>query len=382
MSEPLPDFLSSLTEESAERERKGLRRDLRLPEGIDFASNDYLALSNHPAIGEALRRALSEPPFGAPASRLLRGTLPAHLSLERRLAEWKGTEGALFFSSGYLANLGALGALVRGEDRALSDELNHASIIDGLRLSGARREIYPHRDLAALARLLREPHPAGRTFIVTETLFSMDGDAAPIAEISSLAERHGALLVLDDAHATGLYGARGSGLAEEHGVARRAAAIISTCGKALGLAGAFVAGPAEVMDCLLNRARTFIFSTAPPPFVAAGIEAALDIVRDEPGRRRRAREASGRLRGALLARGIATGEGDGPIVPVILGENRRALLVSDFLRSRGYDVRAVRPPSVPAGTARLRISVHADRTDEEIDGLAAALGEAVETSRR
>jgi 8-amino-7-oxononanoate synthase len=374
---PLDQFRAALDEESAERDRLDLRRELRLPAGIDFASNDYLSLSRHEAVGEAMRRALAAPPFGAPASRLLRGTLPPHLRLERRLAEWKGTAGALFFSSGYAANLGALGALIGPRDRALSDRLNHASLIDGLRLGGARREVYPHLDRAELERRLREPHPGGRTFVVTETLFSMDGDQAPLAELCALAERHGALVILDDSHATGLYGERGSGLAEAQGVTDRAAAIISTCGKALGLSGAFVAGPAEVIDCLVNRARTFLYSTAPPPVLAAGIEAALEVAAGEPGRRRRVLENAGRLRGALASRGIAAGGGEGPIVPVVLGENRRALQVSRSLADAGYDVRAIRPPTVPEGTARLRISVHADHTEAEIDGLAAALARAI-----
>ncbi len=374
----LPEFHQRLREEAQERERAGLQRSLSLPEGVDFVSNDYLGLSRHPALRDAMRRGLERPPYGAPASRLLRGTSEHHLALENRLAEFKGTDAALFFSTGYAANLGALGSLIRKEDRALSDQLNHASIIDGLRLSGCRREIYPHLDLDSLEKHLRSPHHRGRTFVVTETLFSMDGDRAPLDRIAGLAEKYSALLILDDAHATGLYGpVRGSGLVEEFGVERRALAIVSTCGKGMGLFGAFVGGEAPVMDCLVNRARTFIFSTAPPPVLLAGVEAAVNLIQNEPDRRQRLHQNSAHLRDALKKQGIDGIGGCGPIVPVLLGGNERSLAVAEFLRQRGFDVRAIRPPTVPEGTARLRISVHADHLPEELDGLAEALAQAL-----
>ncbi len=383
---PLRGLLDDLAAEADERRGRILQRELTPPAGIDFASNDYLGLSRHPRIGEAMRRAIERGPFGCPASRLLGGHTEAHAEIEDRLAAFKGTEAALLFSSGYAANIGTLDALIRKEDRALSDALNHASLIDGLRLAGCRREIYPHLDLDALEELLRRPHPGGRTFVVTETLFSMDGDLAPLERIADLADRNGALLILDEAHATGLWGdERRSGLAERSGVARRAAAIVSTCGKALGLWGAFAAGPREVIDCVMNRARPFIFSTAVPPVLLAGIGAALDVLRDEPKLAARVHANAGRLRAGLGGLGGLGGPGgpgiaagEGPIVPVVLGSNERALEVAAAVRDRGFDVRAIRPPSVPEGTARLRISIHAPRTSAEIDGLSRALSEIVE----
>jgi 8-amino-7-oxononanoate synthase len=375
--EPLRDFCALLERELIERGQKGLTRKLSPPEGIDFTSNDYLGLSRHAALAAAMRRALESPPYGAPSSRLLRGHLQGHQELEERFAAWKGTEAALLFPTGYAANLGVLGGLIGREDCSLSDELNHASIIDGLRLTGSRREVYPHLDLEALERLLRSPHPGGRTFVVTETLFSMEGDRAPLGAIADLCDRHGALLVLDDAHGTGLYGpGRGSGLAEEAGVETRAAAIVSTCGKALGLLGAFAAGPRAVIERLVNTARSFIFTTSPPPVLVAGIRGALDLLAAEPGLRGRLHRNAARLRRGLAALGVTAG-GEGPIAPIVLGENERALSVAAGVRGLGYDVRAVRPPSVPAGTARIRISVHADHREPDIDGLCRALAGAV-----
>jgi len=359
----------------------GLGRALRDPEGIDFSSNDYLGLSRHPLLLGRLAERLSrmEGPPGSPASRLLRGNRPEHRALEERLARWKGTEAALLFPSGYQANLAVLTALLGPRDRALSDSLNHASLIDGLRLSGSRKAVFPHLDLDAAEEELRRPHPGGRTFLVTESLFSMDGDEAPLGRCADLAERWNAVLIVDDAHATGVHGAeRGSGLVEEHGIEGRAGAIVSTFGKALGMAGAFVAGPRIVIDWLVNRARPFIFTTAPPPLLVAAIEVLLDLAAEEPERRGAVLDRAARLRAALEARGARRPPGRGAIVPVILGSNERALSVAADLQARGFDVRAIRPPSVPEGTARLRISVHADHSEGEIDALAEALAGALE----
>jgi 8-amino-7-oxononanoate synthase len=350
------------------------------PAGIDFCSNDYLGLSRDPllraAVAERLAALPPGAPLGAPASRLLRGNTPLHEALERRLAAFKGTEAALLFPSGYQANVGLLTALIAPGDRALSDALNHASLIDGLRLSGCRRVVFDHLDAAAVERELARPHPGGRTWLVTESLFSMDGDVAPLDVYAALAARHGAELVVDDAHATGLFGAaRGSGLCEELGIERRAAAIVSTFGKAAGLAGACVAGSRVLVDFLLSRCRAFVFTTAPPPLLLLGLDAALDRMTAEPERRARALAQAERLRQRLAAHGVARPGGAGPIVPVLLGDNGRALAAADRLAARGFDVRAIRPPTVPAGTARLRISVHADHTEADIDGLAAALAD-------
>lgn len=392
MSEPFLDELARRLDDLAAR---GLLRTLRpgfgSPAGIDFASNDYLGLAADPDFRRDLLARLSaltlDDPLTAPAARLLRGETAMHARLERRLAAWKGTEAALLFPSGYQANVGLLSAILGPGDRAISDAANHASLIDGLRLSGCERAIVPHLDTAAIERELAKPRTSdqpGRTFLVTESLFSMDGDIAPLDRYADLAERHGALLVVDDAHATGLFGdSRGSGLAERHGVERRALAVVSTLGKAVGVSGAFVAGPRRLVDYLVQRCRTFLFTTAPPPLLLYAVEAALDRLEAEPERRARALALAARLRGRLAEAGldlpaaVANGAAEGPIVPVVLGGNERAMAVAAELTRRGFDVRAVRPPTVPEGTARLRISVHADRTEEEIDALAAALAEAV-----
>lgn len=377
-----PALPISLTDELAGRlavlAHEGLARSLHAASGIDFCSNDYLGLARDPALRTALAARLAAlpagEPLGAPASRLLRGHTPLHAALESRLAAFKGTEAALLFASGYQANVGLLTALLGPHDRALSDALNHASLIDGLRLAGCRRVVFPHLDLAAVERELARPHAAGRTWLVTESLFSMDGDAAPLDRYAELAARHGAELIVDDAHATGLFGAaRGSGLCEAFGIERRAAAIVSTLGKAVGLAGGFVAGPRVLVDYLVNRCRAFVFSTAPPPLLLHAVDAALDCMAAEPGRRARVLALAQRLRQRLEALGVARPAGAGPIVPVVLGDNHRALAAAERLAALGFDVRAVRPPTVPPGTARLRVSVHADHSEPQIDALAEAI---------
>jgi len=373
-------FVAELARRLADLADRGLARELRQGRGIDFASNDYLGLAADPAFrADLLARLAALPadrPLTAPASRLLRGETAAHARLERRLARFKGTEAALLFPSGYQANVGLLAALLGPGDRAVSDAANHASLIDGLRLAGCAKAVVPHLDVEAAERELARPFPTGRTFLVTESLFGMDGDVAPLDRYAELAERHGACLVIDDAHATGLYGeARGSGLAERFGVERRAVALVSTFGKALGAAGACVAGPRVLIDYLVQRCRTFLFTTAPPPLLLYAVEAALDRLEAEPGRRARALALADRLRDRLP--GMVPAGAAGPIVPIVLGDNGRAMAVAAELARRGFDVRAVRPPTVPAGTARLRISVHADRTEEEIDALAAAVPAAI-----
>ncbi|MBI4604918.1 MAG: 8-amino-7-oxononanoate synthase [Planctomycetes bacterium] len=371
-------LLDELAEGIKRLKEDGLHRSLREPRGIDFSSNDYLGLSRHPGVLGRMREALERGPAGSPASRLLRGSLPGHRVLEEKLARFKGTEAALLFPSGYQANIAVLTALLGPGDLALSDALNHASLIDGLRLARCEKTVCPHLDLEAVERALRSRPRGRRAFVVTESLFSMDGDEAPLRELADLSERHGAALLVDDAHATGLFGpSRRSGLCEERGVEGRCASIVSTAGKALGLWGAFVAGPAPVIEHLVNRARPFIFTTAVPPVLVAGLEAALDALRAEPWRREHAFGLSGRLRQALEARGVPRPPGAGPIVPIVMGRNDVALRVAAELQRGGFDVRAVRPPSVPAGTARLRIAVHADHEEAQVDALAEALAGAL-----
>jgi 8-amino-7-oxononanoate synthase len=366
----------------ADGAQQGLARSLRPGSGIDFCSNDYLGLSGDATLRAALLARLAALPageaLGAPASRLLRGHTELHAALESRLAAWKGTQAALLFASGYQANVGLLSTLIGAGDRVLSDQLNHASLIDGLRLAGCRRVVYPHLDVAAVERELARPHAAGRTWLVTESLFSMDGDVAPLGAYAALAARHGTELIVDDAHAAGLYGdVRGSGLCELYGIERQPAAIVSTLGKAVGFAGAFVAGSRVLIDYLANRCRAFVFTTAAPPLVLHAIDLALDRIAAEPARRRRVFDLAERLRGGLAARGRDRPGGGGPIVAVMLGDNHRALAVASHLAGQGFDVRAVRPPTVPPGTARLRISVHANHGEAEIDSLVAALAAAL-----
>jgi 8-amino-7-oxononanoate synthase len=370
-------LLAELAARLEELEATGLRRRLEEPDGVDFSSNDYLGLSRHPQFRERLLEALARGPLSAPASRLLRGNTAAHRDLEERLARWKGTEAALLFPSGYQANIALLTSILGPRDLAVSDASNHASIIDGLRLSRCDKAIYPHLDAAAAEEALAAPPRRGRAVLVTESLFSMDGDIAPLGRLADIADASGAVLIIDDAHATGVFGReRGSGLAEDCAIEHRAAAIVSTFGKAIGFAGAFVAGPRIVIEHLVNAARPFIFTTATPPAMLAAAGVLLDLAAAEPWRRARVLALADRLRAALAAGGVRAA-GGGPIVPVVLGGNERALRVAEGIRRHGHDVRAIRPPSVPAGTARIRISVHADHAEEEIDGLARAVIEAV-----
>jgi 8-amino-7-oxononanoate synthase len=356
----------------------GLHRSLRLPSGIDWSSNDYLGLSTDPRLRRRLLERLTAQPdlaLGAPGSRLLRGNTGCHQALEDRLAAWKGSEAALLLASGWQANVGLLGALLGPHDRVISDAQNHASLIDGLRLAGCTRTIVPHLDLDAVAGALARRHAGGHTFVVTESLFSMDGDVADLTRLAALADQHGAGLIIDDAHATGLYGPRGAGLATS--LEPPPLAIVSTFGKAFGLAGAFVAGPRVVIDNLLNRGRAFLFSTAVPPLLVTAIDVALDLVIAADRERLLLVALADRLRQRLRAGGLDCLASCGPIVPVVLGDNQEAMAVAARVQARGFDVRAVRPPTVAPGTARLRISVHANHSLAEVDALAAAVVAAV-----
>lgn len=378
--------MKHLREEWEDRLKKlqaeGLYRRMSLPGGLDFSSNDYLGLSRDArfqlAFLERLQESAGKSALAAPASRLLRGNTAHHEAVEAQLARFKGTASALLFPSGYQANVGLLSALIDPEDRVLSDEQNHASIIDGLRLSRCKKMIFPHLDWQALERSLAQPS-SGRTFVVTESLFSMDGDLAPLDRYAELADKYGAYLIVDDAHATGVFGReRGSGLTEQFAVERQATAIVSTLGKAFGLFGAFVAGSDLLIDYLTNRCRAFIFSTAVPPLLLFGIETALDHLSAHPSLRERVCARADRLRRRLGEAGMNTLRSCGPIVPVVLGSNERALQIAEQLQQQGFDVRAIRPPTVAAGTARLRISVHADHSEEDIDKLAEALIQCVQ----
>ena len=376
------DLLRELERELEKIRSQNLYRSLTPPKGLDFCSNDYLGFSRDPrfrtAILEKLEQATGPDSVSSPASRLLRGNTSRHQALEQRLSGFKGTEAALIFPTGYQTNIGVFTALVRSQDRVLSDAQNHASIIDGLRLSGCQKIVFPHLDLEAVEEALIRPHPEGKTFLVTESLFSMDGDVAPLATYAELAKKYEAYLIVDDAHAVGVFGEeRGSGLTERFGVEKRALAIVSTFGKAFGLFGAFVAGPQVVIEYLINRCRSFIFTTAVPPLLLYGVEAGLDLLDAEPERRKRVCLLADRLRQRFKKAGLDTLQSAGPIVPVVLGKSERALAVAQCLQEKGLDVRAIRPPTVEPETARLRISVHADHTEQQIDQLAEAVEKAV-----
>jgi 8-amino-7-oxononanoate synthase len=351
-----------------------LLRVLRPPEGTDLSSNDYLNLSNDPRVVRAFVEGIRREGCGSTGSRLLRGERECFDSLERRFAAFKAVDRAILFGSGYLANVGVLTTLPEKGDLILSDERNHASLIDGMRLSRARTEVFRHNAVNEVRRLLAEAPTEGVRFVVVESLFSMEGDMAPLADYAALCESTGALLIVDEAHAVGVYGARGSGLIEAAGLDREICISINTGGKALGVSGAFAAGPAWAIDYLRQRARPFVFSTAPPPAIAAALEASLDVVAAEPERRTQLRSRSTYLRKRLLDAGFAVAHGTSQIVPVLLGDNARVLAVSSALRRQGFDVRPIRPPSVPAGSARLRVSVNASLSESTLDSFVEALG--------
>lgn len=360
----LDDFEAQLGAALAELQRAGLWRQMRLPHGIDLVSNDYLGLAEHSYLLERMRAALLRLPAGSGGSRLLRGHHQPFAEVEERLAAFSGSQAALLFGSGYAANIGLLQAIVGPEDLLVSDERNHASLIDGIRLTKAKTAIYPHQDLDALSGVLKTPG-TGRAIVITESVFSMDGDLTPLADVVSMAEEHGAVVVVDEAHATGLYGARGSGRVEELGLRGRVLATMHTGGKALGSGGAWIAGSTALRDVLVNRARSFIFSTAPLPVLAAALDAALDLVEREPNRRSEVHRKSALLRQALSDAGVRIG-GQSPIVPVMAGSNEAALALQAGLFAAGFDVRAIRPPTVAPGSARLRATVRYPVADDDL----------------
>ncbi len=361
-------------------ERSDLRRALRDPTGVDLCSNDYLGLARHPELVRRMGTALATEGVGSTGSRLLRGERQAFSLVERRFAGFKRAERALYFSSGYLANLGVLSTLAQPGDVIFSDERNHASLIDGIRLSKAKTVIFPHNDAERLATLVAATPVAQRGFLVTESLFSMDGDAAPLPRYVGLCRDAGLTLIVDEAHAVGVCGARGSGLLEDIDTEDVALVCVSTAGKALGVSGAFVTGPEWAIDYLVQKARPFIFSTAPPPALAAALEASLDLVEREPERRRQLADRVSWLSDALERAGLTISRPASHILPVVLGGNARALRVASELQAQGFDVRAIRPPTVPQGTARLRLSVNVVLSRADIDRFAASLAGAMETT--
>jgi 8-amino-7-oxononanoate synthase len=351
----------------------GLLRTLRPPSGADFSSNDYLNLATDPRVVRGLVNGAAREGCGSTGSRLLGGDRSVFAAVERRFAQFKGAERALLFSSGYLANLAVLATLAEAEDVIFSDERNHASLIDGVRLSRARKVVFPHSDVGALDQLMASVSCAGLRFVVVESLYSMDGDVAPLAEYDALCRRRGAQLIVDEAHGVGVFGARGSGLIEAAGLDPTSCVSVNPAGKALGAAGAFVAGPARLVDYLVQRARPFVFSTAPPPSLAGALDASLTIVGEEPVRRERLLARAAYFRSRLRRLGLTVSDEVTQIVPVVIGDNLHAVAVADQLQAEGFDVRAIRPPAVPVGTARLRVSLNAALTEGTLDSFSDAL---------
>ncbi|MFI5289649.1 MAG: 8-amino-7-oxononanoate synthase [Polyangia bacterium] len=338
----------------------------------NFSSNNYLGLADHPRLTEQAAKASQENGFGAGASRLIVGNLAPHRALEARVAEWKGTEAALLFNSGYQANVGMVSALVGPEDAVFSDELNHASLIDGCRLSRAQVFVYRHSDCAELDQQLAAATAFRRRLIVTDSVFSMDGDQAPLAALAALARRHSALLAVDEAHAVGVLGEGGRGLGADAGADLQ----MGTLGKALGGFGAYVAGSRPLIELLANRARSFVFTTALPVPVVAFAHAALDWLASEEGqaRRRRLAQVIERFHHGLSSLGL-TPPLPSHIVPVRVrgGEPRRAMEASEALLARGIFAQGIRPPTVPSGTARVRFALMATHSDAQLERALAAL---------
>lgn len=362
-----------------DREARAVRRRLRtldsgsgprvVIEGrsvIQLCSNDYLGLAAHPAVTRAAAEAALDYGAGAGSARLVAGTSPPHTALEADLARLKGAEAALTFTSGYHANTGVLPILAGAADVIFSDALNHASLVDGCRLSRAAVRVYPHADAVALERLLRDAGGFRRRLVVTETVFGMDGDLAPLADLVSIARRHDAWLVVDEAHATGLFGPDGGGRVSELGLTGAVDVQLGTLSKALGALGGYVAGSATLIDWVINAARPFVYTTALPPAAAAAARAAIGVLAAEPGRRERVRSHAAWLRARLTDLGFRLAPGRSPILPVLVGGAEDAVRLADALLARRVLAPAIRPPTVPDGTARLRVTPMATHTAEDL----------------
>jgi 8-amino-7-oxononanoate synthase len=343
--------------------------------GRDFSSNDYLGLAGDPVLAAAVRGAIDAGvPIGSGGSRLLRGNHEAHERLEAAAARFFGSESALYFSTGYAANAALLSTLPQRGDLIVHDALVHASAHEGIRLGRAEARAAAHNDVGDFEDAIldwRHEGGTGRVWIVVESLYSLDGDQAPLDDLAALADRHDAILIVDEAHATGVFGEQGRGLAAWL-AGRENLITLHTCGKALGCEGALLCGPAVVRDFLVNRGRAFIFSTAPSPLMAVAVEAALGLIA-EPGRRDRLQALIARAEALLAPAGVqATGS---QILPLVLGDDPRTMAMAAALQARGFDVRGIRPPTVPAGTSRLRISLTLNVGEEDVAALAQAIGE-------
>jgi 8-amino-7-oxononanoate synthase len=380
--------LDWISAELAAWEQAGLRRARRvtrpLPGGsievngkslLNLAANDYLCLAGDERLARAAQAVLSEAGVGARASALVSGRTIWHEQLERRLAQFEHSESAILFPTGYAANVGTITALVDRDDSVFCDRLNHASLIDGCRLSGARLHVIPHGDLTALEEELGKASSRRRRLIVIDSVFSMDGDVADLPELVALAEQYDAMLLIDEAHATGVLGTGGRGLAEYFDIHSERLVRVGTLSKSLGCLGGFVVGPQSLVEWLWNKARPQVFSTALPPAIAAAACAAIDIVEHEPERRERLAALSNALRTRLVDAGLLVPKTrlSTPILPVVLKEEDRTLQAAARLEEAGFLVAAIRPPTIPAGSSRLRVSLHCEVTDEQLNRLAELL---------
>ena len=370
--------LAWLADELATRDQAHLRRRLRVREispEFDFSSNDYLGLRRDLRLHQAGLQAVARCGAGAGSSPAVSGWGAVHQALAETIARWKGAEAALVFSSGYVANQSTVAALVAAGDAVYADRLSHACLVDGARLAGASLRVFPHNDVAKLQRVLeRDQGRFRRRLIVTESLFSMDGDTAPLVELAQVAREHQAMLLIDEAHGTGLFGDHGQGQVEAAGLADWPGLVrLGTLSKAVGVQGGYVVGAQNLMDWLVQSARGWIYSTAISPYLAGAAACSIEIIQAEGWRREQVLTQAALMRQLLTRQGWQVPAGQGPIVPVIVGHVEAALNVGQGLEEQGFAVGVIRPPTVPAGTARLRLSLHAGHTAEDVQRLADAL---------
>ncbi|HET9952400.1 MAG TPA: glycine C-acetyltransferase [Candidatus Eisenbacteria bacterium] len=379
--------LQFLDDALQEMKREGLYRSLRILDGeqkpharfdgrevINLSSNNYLGLTTHPKLRDAALRAVKELGVGSGSVRTIAGTMDLHMELERRIARFKKTEAAVVFQSGFTANAGTVSSVLGKEDLILSDELNHASIIDGARLSRAAIKVFPHRDVAALRRLLEETKDVKRRLVITDGVFSMDGDVAPLRDIAAAAREHGAIMMVDDAHASGVLGRAGRGTVDHFDIHGQVDIQVGTLSKAIGVLGGYVCGSKSLIEYLYHRARPFLFSTSHPPAVAAACLAAFDVLEEEPERIERLWSNTKRFKAGLAKLGFNTGISETPITPIIVGEADMAMRFSDRLFERGVFAQGIGFPTVAKGKARLRTIVTATHTEAELDQALDLLG--------
>ncbi|MEZ5344147.1 MAG: 8-amino-7-oxononanoate synthase [Pyrinomonadaceae bacterium] len=371
-----------IKDELQQIEDSGLLRRLAPPKGVDLASNDYLGLAGDERLKAALIEGLTREGIGSTGSRLLRGERDCFSDAEERFAVWKGSESSLYFATGYQANVGVMQTFLKRGDVVFSDELNHASLIDGIRLSKCNKAIFRHCDIDDLKQSLEKTNCSGQKFLVTESLFSMDGDIAPLREYAGICRETNTNLIVDEAHSVGLYGLRGSGLIEEFGIEKDVFLSINPMGKALGVSGAFVSGDRNTIRYLINKCRSFVFSTAPIPAIADVLVAAVDIVEHGKDLRKELRAICDLFNRKLVEFGLDAPKEATQIVPVVIGDSKEAMWIASRMQDAGYDVRAIRPPTVAEGTSRLRISLNVMLTNEVLSDFVDKLCEELKSAQQ